>query len=1775
MKKLLIIFLAFSFMLTAAPNGETVIFGNADFKNIDSSHLQILTNNNTLIHWDDFSIKPGELVEFLQANPNHAVINKVLGTAPSQIFGHLKSNGHIYLINPKGIYIGEKALIETASFFASALDLVEGDPLKNETLLFQGSNGSIVNYGTIKATNGHAILIGLRTENHGTIESSKDICLASGKELIIKPLNDEKIFIKASYEKLEDEGLINTGSLKAENIEMKADGSLYALAIQHKGTINATSKEIIQGRVFLKAEKGKIETSGQIYAKTQEDGGQIQILAEEINIAEGSTIDASGETGGTILIGGDYQGSNPYILNSEKVHIEKDSIIRANATINDAGKVIVWSNESTHYFGNIEAKSDGIGSGGFVEISTKNTDYIFEGKVSTTGLSEQSGTLLLDPCDITISRATSSPAFTNPYIPNTDTATLKVSDITRALSSNDVIIDANGAGAGTGNITLNSKLSWSANNTLTIRAPGTLTLNSSLKFTGSDSNTNRIILEVENLVIDALSAGHAVTITSDASVKIDGSGDILIRGGSGRNYWGRIKTTGNYAEIRIGEDTPYTNIYLYGGTSSYADAKIISDGTSAHINVNATDLIYLESGTGGAAYAEFTTQSSSSNVNIGQTTAPTNIEFYARNVSSKIQHDRSGDTRVTCADTLWIHGSETSSSGSAFFTTSGATTVNTPNLIIGGANSLGGSAISTTGTMTINILNNGNLNIIGGKGIGRLTSSSGSIYINNPTTFSLDAYQNRSQIEARYAISIDNAGSFTMDASHTPSHNSTSYCLISSTSTNDITISANGEMNLIAGSSISPGTGYVRIINSSGDISITNSTGDINLTAGSGSGENECYIRANSGDILITNSNGDINLTGGASNGAAFADIRSYNGELSITNSNGNINLTAGSGTDESFASILTYDNNPITINNPNGSINMTGGSNTAGIGRAYIATLEGGNLDIICQGGTITGGSNDGSNYAGYVSALNSGTGSISIESSDTLTFQAGTDNANHAEIITVNDGDITLTGSGGLILKGEGDAGSVGRILTNGTGFIHIGTSLSSIGLISMTGSTLIQASEDVAIYSESLSMTTTALVADTAEIRANDNLIIEVNSDGFLNLDASDSTNGNTTIASTTGTISMTTGQYLKLESGTGVNSYAVIQTETADKSITINSAVAPLGYLSIISGSDTAFAAIRTLNGGDITAYFAGNCVIDAGMADAYIIAGYNSGGGNISIYNNIGGGPDKSFTISGGSTEDLIDTGIFTDNGNIIIQNIGPLTMTGSTSNQGDTFIATDTGDITLTTKGISITGGGESSFTGIETGYEGVGGGNITITNTSSPISITGGIETNAVSRIYSEDGFTTITSSGQNFSLIGGSASGTYAQIYTVSQPLNITANDLTIQGNIAGASIETTSADLTLDLTGALTLTGGNGTNAYANIIIHTSGSLITSPTSLSLTAGDGSGSIASIQLDDDGFSETFSSNLTLTGSTAASAYLSVNGVVDLSATNIILTSESSSFPAYIDNSGTEDITLTTTNNLSLTSSYIQNDIGAITINSSNNIDLDSSSYIKNLGNEGLSITAGGDINLSNSYIQNSNNQILLIADKNISLTSSSYIQNTGSGTTLVIDNENPIAPATGANSFTLDSSSYITTSGDLRIYTSEFPYNIIKGTLNGTAFTGALNTQDANNIYDIYYSGGTYNSPYTVYYKSASNFVAENPEQITPTMEGFHSLDNYINNAYYALIWNKRFYIQFSKKQPVSEKVLFYKPILTTLLPNNYIVPFSLQYINYHSSSPTHPQ
>ncbi|WP_420421961.1 filamentous hemagglutinin N-terminal domain-containing protein [Simkania sp.] len=1035
--------------LFAGPENGAVAHGHATFQPM-ANGIEIHSGNKTIINWENFSIDAGEVARFCQSSSASAVLNRVIGSDKSLINGLLTSNGHVFLLNQNGILIGKEGVINTASFVASTLDLSNDQFLQGDNFLFKGDGKeSVINLGTIHAKGGDVFLIGYHVSNEGTILADGVTGMCQGAEVFLAVEGEERLFIRKAIDSSEV-GASNDGVIRAAEVEIKASSNPFALAIRHGGEIEATGVAHRNGRVLLVADSGKTEVTGTI----QTESGTVHILGDEVHLTETGFIDVSGDVGGEVLLGGDYRGSNPEIPNARGTYLDKGATIVADGHHGDGGKVIVWGNETAHYYGDISAAALGeVGDGGFVEVSAKSNDYIFQGPVRASSLNGAKGKLLLDPPRIRVRFVGSSPSFPqggpNTYMPTPppNTANLNPNDFTGILAGNtDVFIDSTAPGGGNGDIDFQASFSWSgagvlyatAFRNITVTGPTALQASNGggFNFTalGNGGSNNDGIRINGDLITDSGPITLNGTSASGGGVNVVGV-DV---DGSLTTTNGAISITG----VSQGTGSAAHGIDITGTVSASGSGTITFDGT-------------------GSASGS----SDSYGVDLNGATISSN--------SGLIDITGQGGAGVDDNRGIWIGNNSSVTS-----TTGGVT-------ILGTGNGTGSDdhGVEITDSSLVRSVTSGDISITGisggslGSTYGVLLDSSAVVESIGSGNVTLDGTSGSSAGSGNIGVQVI-GGSTLSGASGVVS-------IIGVGGTG--TTGNHGVALSTAGTVTSPGGLVLTGTSSSGNNSIgvlvpigvtaqTSGTGSITITGnatGTGTTTPGVFIE---GDVTATGS-GSISVTGNSAGNASHGiDV-----DGNITAGAGGISFMAMStGTGISDAIVVEG----IVSTTSSGPIGMTGTASGAAGTSDGIDIRLGGRVSSVDGAINLNGTSNGlGNECTGIELQANGGVESTGL-GSVTLTgvgSTSGTDEARGVKVtslfgggpsfISVNDGDLLITGTGngtttdneGFLLGLPGDLGSFVR--SNGNGSITINGTGSSGGT---TGNPGIRITEGLSVTS-----------------------------------------------------------------------------------------------------------------------------------------------------------------------------------------------------------------------------------------------------------------------------------------------------------------------------------------------------------------------------------------------------------------------------------------------------------------------------------------------------------------------------------------------------------------------------------------------------------------------------------------------------------------------------------------------------------------------------------
>ncbi len=255
----------------------------------------------------------------------------------------------------------------------------------------------------------------------------------SGLLATTKDISDTN-FQKGNYTFTGDssESIINQGTIKVKN-------NAYVIFASNEAK-NSGTIEAIKGRVQLTgADEYTINLNGNSLIDLSVDKG---------------TLDALVENSGTILAdGGEVYLTTHAVDELLRAVVNNTGIIEANSLDGINGHVELYAHGGTaNIAGTIKAK------GGFVETSGKHFSFN-DAKI-------EAGEWLIDPVNVTIDASLASA-------------------IQSQLASGDMTVETVGAGADDGDITVNSDITWSSTNRLTLNANDQVIMNAKIENTNN------------------------------------------------------------------------------------------------------------------------------------------------------------------------------------------------------------------------------------------------------------------------------------------------------------------------------------------------------------------------------------------------------------------------------------------------------------------------------------------------------------------------------------------------------------------------------------------------------------------------------------------------------------------------------------------------------------------------------------------------------------------------------------------------------------------------------------------------------------------------------------------------------------------------------------------------------------------------------------------------------------------------------------------------------------------------------------------------------------------------------------------------------------------------------------------------------------------------------------------------------------------------------------------------------------------------------------------
>ena len=554
--------------------------------------------------FQQFGLNQGQTANFLSNPSIQNILGRVTGGNASVINGLIQvsgGNSNLFLMNPAGIIFGPNASLNVPAAFtattANAIGIgngwfnaigdnnyaaLTGTP---NSFAFLNQPGAILNAGNLSVGQGQRItLLGGTVVNTGTIA-------APGGNITIAAIPGEKL-VRVSQSgsllslelPIADRTAINPATATPLSLPELLTGS---------SRTEATGVTVENGVVKLTANKTPISTSA---GSTTVSGtlttaatvpSTIHILGDTVQLIS-ANLDASGTNGGgTILVGGDYQGKGT-VPNAHTTAVSSDSVLKADAlTKGNGGKVIVWADETTRFHGSISARGGAAGgNGGLVETSGKVGLNAAGGRVDAGAPLGLAGTWLLDPSNITISTGATTDSTLPAFDPTGATGTVNTGDIQTALAGGtNVSISTAGGSGGNGDIFLNAPIDANATNNATLTLTGRYLTpsggsiisigngNLTLNINQVNNTPTPVVGTLQNALASVGQIGGATTINLGAGTYNEGSTTVISKN-LALNGAGAASTT-------VTGNNAYGVFQVNGGVTATLNGLTIANGNAA------------------------------------------------------------------------------------------------------------------------------------------------------------------------------------------------------------------------------------------------------------------------------------------------------------------------------------------------------------------------------------------------------------------------------------------------------------------------------------------------------------------------------------------------------------------------------------------------------------------------------------------------------------------------------------------------------------------------------------------------------------------------------------------------------------------------------------------------------------------------------------------------------------------------------------------------------------------------------------------------------------------------------------------------------------------------------------------------------------------------------------------------------------------------------------------------------------------------------------------
>ena len=280
--------------VNALPVGGVITSGVATIGQAGNTMTINQSSNQAIGYFASFNIGANAAVIVNEPGAASSFLAHVTGTDPSQIYGLLKSNGTVMLVNQSGILVGPGGKVDVAHFVASGINISDSD-FQAGRLNFAnsaGAGGTVENQGLIKTGSGGSVyLIGGNVSNSGIIHSPNgEVILAAGESVELLDTGTPGVSVKLT-------GAAGNATNLGKIIAQAGTIGIAAGLIDNSGRLSASSVVHDGGRIFLRASDSlTTAATSSITADSAGHGGNVVLYSAGSAFIDGK-VSATGAPG--------------------------------------------------------------------------------------------------------------------------------------------------------------------------------------------------------------------------------------------------------------------------------------------------------------------------------------------------------------------------------------------------------------------------------------------------------------------------------------------------------------------------------------------------------------------------------------------------------------------------------------------------------------------------------------------------------------------------------------------------------------------------------------------------------------------------------------------------------------------------------------------------------------------------------------------------------------------------------------------------------------------------------------------------------------------------------------------------------------------------------------------------------------------------------------------------------------------------------------------------------------------------------------------------------------------------------------------------------------------------------------------------------------------------------------------------------------------------------------------------------------------------------------